>query len=345
MRKYLKTVALSVVAVLAWAGAVWAKPLGIVANDVMDRALLIAEVQILEVRIPPATGRGGMLAGDQGLIRLRVTNDPEVVFRGFAMLGQELDLLPAQGGPSGCAGDLRKLADSGERLLVVVTQDRRVILAGQPRDEGGKRIYRLRSWCDYNAWWVWSTDKAFGTSVKLENDWGSMLDVGAQEIRTRYLKEHAEFQGLASAFLLNEPALMNAAEFSEQVKRLGSEEPQAREDAQKALLDGSRWSIRDLREAKARSTELEVQSRLNAILAALALHDAAFSSCEAARGKGPEAEAKMLLAAWPALDAAHRERAGAHWAKLAALRDPAMNVPAGATPEALMEAWKKTLTP
>lgn len=345
MRKYLKTVSLSVVAVLVWAGVVWAKPLGIVANDVMDRALLIAEVQILDVRIPPATGRGGMLAADQGQIRLRVTNDPEGVFRGFAMLGQELELFPAQGGPSGCAGDLTKLAASGERLLVVVTQDRRVILAGKPRDEDGKRTYRLRSWCDYNAWWVWSTDKAFGTSVKLENDWGSMLDVGAQEVRTRYLKEHTEFLGLASAFLLNEPTLMSAAEFSEQVKRLGSEEPQAREDAQKALLEGGRWSIRELRNAKVRSSELEAQTRLNAILAALALYDAAFSSCEAAREKGPEAEARLLLAAWPALDAPHGERAAAHLAKLAAQRTPALSVPAGATPEALVELWNKVLTP
>ncbi len=345
MRIYLKTVSLSAVAVLAWAGAVWAKPLGIVANEVMDRALLIAEVQILEVRIPPTSGRGAMQAADQGNIRLRVTNHPEGVFRGFAMLGRELQVLPAQGGPSGCAGDLTQLAVSGERLLVVVTQDRRVVLAGKPRDEDGKRTYRLRSWCDYNSWWVWSTDKAFGTNVKSDNDWGSVLDVDAQEIQTRFLKEYTEFLGLAARFLLNEPALLSAEDFSKQIKHLSSEEPQTRENAQKALVEHCRWSIRELRDAKARNSDLEAQTRLNAVLVALALHDAAFSTCEAARGKSPDAEARLLLAAWPTLDLPHRERAGMHLAKLAARRVPALSVPAGGTPDALVEVWQKALTP
>lgn len=303
------------------------KPVGVQADVLMDQAVWIAEATIVEVEAADWGGENGR----RGRVRVQVTRDPARVFKGFAQMGRTLDLTPPAWGPQGCTTDLAALVARKETVLVAALKDGTFPFVGQRLEAGG---WRLRSWCDYNAWWIWSTDKNFGTSVKLDGDWGTTLELTGAQIAGRY----QGFVMLQTGFLLGTTRPLPEAELAKLMEPLGAEDPAVRDAATKVLIERGAGSIAEFRKAREAARDPEVQARLAGVLEALAEPVAAFDAAATAKKAGPDAEARILVMAHAAPDEELRAKILARLTELAAAAklDPAGDA---------VKAWQKRLEP
>ena len=317
-------------------GAAPGKPVSVQADKEMDAAVWIAEATI--EKVDPASWMGR--ASDGGKVHLKVTSDPGSIFKGHAKIGKTLELKPPGWGASSCTTYLSDFAGKKTSVLFVARKDGSFPLIGERVDGAAERTYRLRSWCDYNAWWIFCIDKKFGKSVKIDADWGmTTIEVTAAEIRRRYLKESAPFVAKQVTFLTGARSLMTDEELSRQLARLGSDDVSRRDAAMKALTEKGSWSIAALKKAAAGTRDPEIRARIQVALDGLAEFTAAYDTAMEVRKRGVEAEARLLVGAWALLDKAHQGRALERLRKLAADAKP----PLDAEETALVGAWRKRL--
>lgn len=237
------------------------KPVGIQADAQMDEAVWIAEATILE-----ATDR----------IRVRITSDPERIFRGFSYLGKTVELSPPGWGPESCRADLA--AERGS-VLVVASKNGTIPMIGRLIDGS----YRLSSWCDYNAWWIYCTDKSFGRSVKNDGEFMSTIEVTAAEMAKRYPGESGSFLTKRDAFLNGAAPELTADELAALIVRLGDDDPVERDAAMGTLTARARWCIADLRKAAETTRDPEVRQRLRLVLTDLSEYAAAYDAAMESR--------------------------------------------------------------
>lgn len=153
-----------------------AKPRSTQADTVLDACKWAAEVQILK-----AAGKG-----QPAMLRVQVTDDKTRIYYGQKP-GRQLSVAPPEASHDSAMADLAQLAGKEERLLMVVNEDDRIEFVGKP--SGKKKVsYLLRTWYDFNAWWIFSTDRSFGTTVKNASLPLQTLRVSAAEVRTRLKK-------------------------------------------------------------------------------------------------------------------------------------------------------------
>lgn len=236
------------------------KPVSVAADREMDDAAWIAEATVV--------------ADGERLIA-RITTDPDRVFKGFERMGAEVELTSPTWGPEAFRGDLGALT---EPVLVVARKDGVVPLVGA-RIDGA---YLLRSWCDYNAWWIYSTDKEFGEKVEHDRPM-STLRLKPEAMATRYEKARAPFNEAREAFLAGREPDLTADELADLVRRLGADEPADRDAAAATLVERGCWSIGPLRDAAADTRDPEVRTRIELVLRAHAMHAAAYDAAVKAR--------------------------------------------------------------
>jgi hypothetical protein len=68
---------------------------------------------------------------------------------------------------------------------MVVNKDDQIEFVGKASPTKQPRTFRLRSWYDYNAWWIFSIDTSFGTRVELDGGPLQTLDLSDKEIVAR----------------------------------------------------------------------------------------------------------------------------------------------------------------
>lgn len=154
-----------------------AKPRSSQADTLLDQSKWVAQVQILSVT--PAAAKGV-----RPRIEIRVSDDAEKVYRGTKP-GAKRSVQPLPFSDDGTLADLGALVGTKTLLLMVVNKKDQVEFVGQPKKGKKGESFRLRSWYDFNAWWIYSTDKKFGTRVEIDGGPMQTLDLSAKQIRQR----------------------------------------------------------------------------------------------------------------------------------------------------------------
>jgi len=226
----------------------------------------------------------------RGKIRVRVAGDPALVLRGLHRVGTEFELLPFSGGPMSCSDTLDKLRKSGESVFLAASGDQVAFVAR--RIEAEKGWYRLETWCDYNAWWMYSTE-SFGRRVEkspmttIEAPW-SELAGRLNETRTATLRE------LGRRFARPDARPIVAASIPALLADLGGVDHAKRTAAETRLEAEGREHLAALRAALDETKSLEQRARLGRLVARLASPGEALEAWWRAR-KEPELEARLLL--------------------------------------------------
>ena len=156
----------------------WAKPLSLQPDKELVASAWAAEVTILGVAAPFSDT-------DPALVRVRVTGRRDRLYRGRQHAGRELLVFPPTGGEESALKDLEQLIEPQSSVLMVVGPTGHIRFVGEPRQAGNKRLYRLRTWYDFNAWWMFSLDRTFGRVVTLPGNSMPTLEVSAATIRER----------------------------------------------------------------------------------------------------------------------------------------------------------------
>jgi hypothetical protein len=154
-----------------------AKPRSSQADTVLDQCKWAAQVEILSVT--PAQGKGL-----RPRIEIRVSDEAAKVYRG-TKAGAKLSVQPLPFSNEGTLADLGALVGTKKLVLMAVNKENQVEFVGQPKKGKQGESFRLRSWYDFNAWWIYSTDKKFGTRVELDGGPMQTLDLSVKEIRER----------------------------------------------------------------------------------------------------------------------------------------------------------------
>jgi len=333
MHRNQSVAALLALCLLPWCTAAWAKPKTVWVDQEIDEAEWVAEAEVLE-------------AGPAGNARVRISSDPEGVFRGFALLGKTVEVSPTGTG-SGCSHFLQGHAGKGNKVLLVVRKGGEIVLGGARTAGEKEAAYNLTSWYDFNACFVVSKDKEFGVPIgedgkPLEKDaWKSAaLQVKAATIALRLKKDREQFQAKAALFLLGENSALGQDELNKHLAAFESEAPEDRERAQKALIAGGALAIPYLKKVAHAAKDPEVKARVSAVLSALSEYAAACDVAEQKRKAGVEGEARILADAHPHLTAKQMEAAVARLKELAASATPKLDCGAGDA-ESVLKAWRE----
>ena len=154
-----------------------AKPRSSQADTVLDSCKWAAVVEVLSVQ--PSQGKGS-----RPTITVRVAEKAADRYRG-AKAGAKLKVHPLPNSDESTTADLKTLVGTKETLLMVVNKDDQIEFVGKTSQTKQQRTFRLRSWYDYNAWWIFSVDKSFGTRVELDGGPLLTLDLSDKEIVAR----------------------------------------------------------------------------------------------------------------------------------------------------------------
>jgi hypothetical protein len=165
---------LTILCLLGLTATAFAKPRSTQADTVLDACKWAAEVQILTTK------------ASTGEIQVRVTDDKKKIFFGQKP-GGKLKVRPPEASRESTLSDLEKLAGKDEHLLMVVNQDDHIEFVGKLTGKK-KDSYILRTWYDFNAWWIFSIDSDFGTKIEDAGIPMQTLQVSAAELRTRMAK-------------------------------------------------------------------------------------------------------------------------------------------------------------
>lgn len=168
---------LSITFLLGLSSIAQAKPRSTQADTVLDACKWAAEVQILKVT--PSPGKGWLPS-----IEVRISKADSEIYFGQKP-GAKVTVHPLDSSHDGTLKDLGNLVGAKTMLLMVVNQDDRVEFVGKRLGQK-QRAYVLRSWYDYNAWWIYAVDKGFGTVIG--KDLKQTLQLSAASIRKRLAK-------------------------------------------------------------------------------------------------------------------------------------------------------------
>jgi len=244
-------------------GVATAKPLVIDVAMAFDHAMLVAEADVVEVEY----GAWMAWGGQRGRVRVRVTDDPERIYRGIRHLGSEIDLVPPSEGAQKWTASLRRTEDR-ERILVVVNDDREIVLAGERFGAG----YVVRGWCDYSACRLLSSDPEFdGEMIELKGS-QEMHPAGAA-IAARYEKERRADWARVTLFLAGMPPALTADQVDGLVAELAAPDGGVRARAAHHLATQGHLSVALLRDARRRAEDPDVVRALDGTLAMLAEFD------------------------------------------------------------------------
>ena len=123
-------------------------------------------------------------------IKIRVGPDESDTFRGVASKAVVV-VKPLPASLHATLSHLKTLVDTKGQLLFVVNENDELEFVGieEPRASSKhERRFRLRSWYDYNGWWIYSEDKNFGKRAESEHSSLFTLDVSLKDIRTKIKK-------------------------------------------------------------------------------------------------------------------------------------------------------------
>jgi len=236
-----------------------AKPMVVQIEHVLDRAWMVAEVQVDEVEVAGWNGIGP----SPGRVRVRVTSDPRRIYKGLAQLGLTLELRPSPAGPQKCTADLNPLAGSGRSILLVVDEQRAIRLQGLPDPEGTR--YRMRGWYDRNAYLLTSSSGRIGEEI-LDRSGYRGLDVSRRDLADRWRARNRAFWGRVSRYLDAEPPLLGAVRLNRRIRELGAREPSRRAQAAAKLRRLAILNIPALRTAARTAADPEVRLSLRRLL-------------------------------------------------------------------------------
>jgi hypothetical protein len=223
----------------------------------MKEAWLIAEAHILEVDSPSDDRKR-----NPDEIRVRITADPERIFRGHEWLGAELELKIPPDGAIQCLG-LRIRIDEPEPMLVVADGDRMLVLGGYPAPGG----YRMRTWADLHVggWRLECADPLIGKPVAEGEHRGEIL-VDRAALARLHREEGRAFWATVAPYLTVDPSEPKARELDDLVEMLSSGSARERDDAQATLVADTRFHVLRLERALELARDPEVRRRLAAVL-------------------------------------------------------------------------------
>ncbi|MAG55658.1 MAG: hypothetical protein CMJ83_05135 [Planctomycetes bacterium] len=279
------------------------KPVFINVDQKLRSAAWVAEVELLEVRPAEWMGR----VGKGGNIKIRVTSDPSRIWRGYDRLGQVVEIKPPGFGPGSCTAELGSALKAGQRKWLFIASDKGDMLyvAGAIVDVHDRSMYRLHSWCDYNAALLHGS---VGTAVRNLPPWESAMDVGRFRLGRHLGKTRAtELAPLASAILdpVAAPALDTLGDL---VAKLDADASTDRDAAEAALVALGVRALGPLRAALKITRSPEPKLRLgNAIRRIEATAWVARAQGFLATA-GPDAMTRLWLDVHSALDGDHATR-------------------------------------
>lgn len=247
-----------IAAALALAAApLWAETLVIdVARELRD-AWLVAEAEVLEVEDPTENRKKHPNAA-----RVRVTRDPQRIFRGHEWLGAELDLKVPPDGAGKCTMQLRPGLGDPQSFLLVAGMDKMLLFGGYVGPTG----YRLRAWNDLlGGWRIECGDAALGAYVaEGEHKGAFLLDRGA--LARLHRDEGRAFWARVAQYVTAEPAGPEKLQLDRLVALLSSGSARDRDYAQATLLAEAGLHLFYLRRALEAAGDPEARRRLRTIL-------------------------------------------------------------------------------
>ncbi len=259
---YNRCVRLACPAVLfVFAAPAFAKPITIHADPKLKGAWLVAEAVVVDVE---AAQRAGW-AGTGGKVTVQITSDPRRIYKGRHLLGQKVTLVPQRAGPAHCTSEMSKRKKNKRTVLVVADAKRVLWIAGIPSKD--RSHYRVNSWCDWNACWLRIDD------VRLSAAGGrprTAVSFNTRVLASYYTANGRRFWSKVAPILSGEAKPLAQKELDVLVGRLASDSAAVRTRAHKELIRRGRYSIKELRAARAAQKDTEAQRRLDAVLAALA---------------------------------------------------------------------------
>ncbi|MHC4549353.1 MAG: hypothetical protein ACYTEZ_11315 [Planctomycetota bacterium] len=259
MRRSRLTIA-TVGALLLAAGVARAKPVTIHYDRAFDTAWLAAEVEVLAVEV----GAWMAWGGPRGNVRIRVTSDPERIYRGLRHLGRTFELRPSGFSAQSCTRELKRYERSEQRVLLVVDTGRTIVLGGEAVGDG----YLLRGWCDHNSCLLRSSDAAFGGEI-LPRERGDQLSLARSTLIRRYREPRREFCARVTRLLAGERPALSREEVGRWIRDLGARRPERRAAAQRLLRARAHLHVGTLREAARTARDPEVRRRLHHALAGM----------------------------------------------------------------------------
>ncbi len=325
---------------LCWSSSVWARPISICIDKECDDAFLIAEVTIIEVGKPETNANKKSVSG---LVRVKVTDQPERIYKGFGLLGQTLDLKSWEGGASVSYTEFEANRVSKSSVLIVVRANKEIILLGLPVPAEAT-TYVLHGWYDWNAVMYFVSDKGkeFGhTTGKEKFDPEGRWCISAREFTTRYPNEGGEFHVLTSLFLAEVPVTLTTEETKKWIAQLDSDDTDIRTKAETELTQKAAFQVATLVEAS-KTASLEVKARIETVLRANALHHVAFKEAAKLRAGPVNARGKLLAQSYEGLTKQYAAQAPAvikalkEWAKQAA---PPVALAENASDADVVKAW------
>lgn len=328
---------LTLALLLCWTSNTWARPLSLCIDKECDEAILIAEVTIVEVGKSDPAKRTQVVS-----VRVKVTDQPERIFKGFDTLGQTLEFKTCANGPSSLT-EFEANRDSKSSVLIVVRANNEIILLGQPVPADAA-TYVLHSWYDWNAviYSVSDKGKDFGHSTGKEKfDFEGLWCISAKEFTTRYPNEGGEFHVLTSLFLTEVPVKLSEEDTKKWIARLDADDTDIRVKAEAELIQNARFQIRTLVDAT-QTAPLEVKARIESVLRANALYHVAFKEAAKLRDGPVNARGKLLAQSYEGLTKKYSAQAPAvikalkDWAKQVT---PPVALAENASDAEVVKAW------
>jgi len=284
-------------------GSALAQPKGVVAikstvtvDREFDDALLVAEVTVETVAAD----------GMDGVIRVKVTANPDRIFRGLEHLGRRMNLAAPAGGETRAADYMDAIRKKGKSVLVFVGSKGELIIGGEEVSFDNRRAYKLVGWSDFAFRRLDAVDKTFG---KGEGGIGDTYTLGADEMTKRGAEQRTAFFAKTADLLGDPPALIAADEFARLLGQLASAKGEVREAAQRELASRGKYQIAAIKIAAAKATDAEVRSRLESVLEKSGGWAVAADFAVHVRELGAVHEARMLVEGVAHLDGAAKARA------------------------------------
>ena len=295
-----------------------AKPRSVQVDAAFDECLWAAEVEIVSV--------------DEN-VHVRVTESADAVFRGHTLLGRMVEAQPCGGGPTSCTTELLPLVQSRARVLMVVGRDNRVALIGHAKEIDGESGYHLHTWCDYNAVWFYSKDKAFGKAVG--DTFDGVYAVTTKQIAARFSDERKALIAALAKVLVRPSMELPDRDIKPVIAQLGHEQFYVREAAQRRLASLPENAVTMLQDEARRATDPEISNRL--LAAVKAIQTPLHRHAHQIRAQGTQQEARILLAA---LQTASEEDRPAIIYRLQAMAETHWPDREFASIEELLTAWR-----
>lgn len=281
--------------VLLVCGISSAKPKSVRPDLELDSCAWAAEVQVLQVNA------GIPIHNQEQTATVRVTDDPERIFRGFELLGDEVTIHLNLGGEISCGEHLRRLAKEGGFVLMVVRGPSEVVLVGEPIDDEPEPTYRLQAWYDFNACFLIPQNETFGNRVPGEGGFlgRETLNVQVVEVAGRFTRERSGFFREAARILVAPPPKMSAEEFAEVVEQFGSRRFAVRQAAFERLVAAGPVMLPQIEAVLPDVVDPEVQRRLSNAKELLEEDAAAWRYVDCVRSGDRLDEVKALRAVLP----------------------------------------------